>query len=186
MQMETERLVVRNFRPEDWEDLYEYLSREEVLKYEPSSASSREECRKLAAERARGNSFWAVCLKVTGKMIGHVYFGRMEPFEFKTWELGYIFNPLYCGMGYATEASRRIVAYGFEQLKAHRITALCDPENSASWKLLERLGMRREGHFIKPAFFRKDSKDQPIWHNVYQYAILAEEWENIRLPHKSE
>ena len=176
MQMGTERLIIRNFKAEDWEDLYEYLSSEEVLRFEPASASSEEDCRKLALERARGNIFLAVCLKETLKMIGHIYFGRVEPFEYKTWEIGYIFNPLYYGMGYATEASRRILKYGFEQLNAHRIIGMCDPENYASWKLLERLCMRREGYFKKPAFFRKDISGKPIWHDAYHYAILSEEW----------
>ncbi|URJ44501.1 GNAT family protein [Paenibacillus polymyxa] len=78
---------------------------------------------------------------------------------------GYIFNPRYYGNGYATEASRRVLQYGFEELKAHRIIAMCNPENASSWRLLERLLMRKEG--------------QPIWHNAYQHAILADEWQRI-------
>ncbi len=174
--METDRLIIRNFSEDDWEDLYEYLSQKEVLRYEPGGPSSQEECRQMAADRSKGNSFWAVCLKENGKMIGHLYFQQTEPAEFLTWELGYIFNPSYYRKGYATEASKRIVRYAFDELGAHRIVAMCNPENTASWRLMERLHMRREGCFIKKAFFRRNEEGSPIWHDAYEYAILHEDW----------
>lgn len=179
-QFETGRLIIRNFTSKDSRDLYEYLSLESVLKYEPGEVCSEDDCKRLALERSSGDTFWAVCLKETGKMIGHVYFGREAPDEFMTWEIGYIFNPVFYGKGYATEACRRIMQYGFDDLHAHRIIALCNPENNASWKLLERLSMRREGHFLKKAFFRKNADGSPMWHDAYEYAILSDEWEGTR------
>jgi ribosomal-protein-alanine N-acetyltransferase len=176
--METERLVIRNFKEEDWLDLYEYLSLEEVLKYEPEPASDEEDCKNKAIERSKGNIFWAVVLKESNKMIGHVYFNQSEPKEFMNWEIGYIFNPKYYGCGYATEACRRILQYGFEELGAHRIVAMCNPQNTASWKLLERLSMRREGYLKKNVFFKRDENGNPIWIDTYEYAILAEEWKD--------
>lgn len=176
MVIESERLNIRRFRPGDWQDLYEYLSQDEVLKYEPETANTEEQCRQKADKRSRSHDFWAVCLKTNGKMIGHLYFSRTEPFEFSTWELGYIFNPAYYGHGYATEACRSILEYAFKSLDAHRVIALCSPENTASWRLLERLSMRREGHFKKPAYFRTTLDGRPLWHDAYQYAILHEEW----------
>jgi RimJ/RimL family protein N-acetyltransferase len=174
--METDRLIVRNFKQDDWNDLYEYLSQKEVLRYEPGSTSSQDECMQLASERSKGNNFWAVCLKENDKMIGHLYFQQTDPAEFLTWELGYIFNPSYYRRGYATEASKRIIQYAFEELGAHRIVAMCNPGNAPSWKLMERLHMRREGYFKKKAFFRKNDDGTPIWHDAYEYAILQEEW----------
>ncbi|HEX2954982.1 MAG TPA: GNAT family protein [Bacillota bacterium] len=176
MIMETERLTIRNFRPDDWQDLYEYLSQDEVLQYEPETANTEAQCRQKAEERSRGDEFLAVCLKTNEKMIGHLYFSQTEPHEFYTWELGYIFNPAYYGQGYATEACRRLIQYAFKELHAHRIIALCSPENTASWRLLERLSMRREGLFKKPAYFRTTHNGRPLWHDAYQYAILEEEW----------
>lgn len=73
------------------------------------------------------------------------------------WEIGYVFNPSYYGKGYATEACQRILRYGFEEMSAHRIIGKCNPENKASWKLLERLSMQREGYFKKTAFFRTET-----------------------------
>lgn len=173
---ETERLSIRNFRPGDWEALYAYLSQDEVLKYEPETANTEAECRAKADERSLGDIFLAVCLKETGQMIGHIYFNQEGPAEFMTWEIGYIFNPSFKGRGYATEAARGVIKLGFETMGAHRIMAMCNPENAASWKLLERLGMRREGHEKKKAFFRRTPEGSPLWHDAYVYAMLEEEW----------
>lgn len=173
---ETPRLLVRNFRAADWEDLLEYLSQPEVLRFEPDDPSDAADCQQKALERSQGNIFWAVCLKETGKMIGHIYFNRMNPAEFLTWEIGYIFNPQYYGKGYATEACQRILQYGFTELGTHRIVGLCNPENVSSWRLMERLSMRREGHHKKLAFFRRTADEKPLWHDAYQYAILREEY----------
>lgn len=174
--IETARLSIRSFRSDDWRDLHEYLSQPAVLEFEPGDPSDEAQCKEMAAERSRGNDFWAVCLKPGGKMIGHVYFSQTEPAEFMTWELGYIFNPAFGAQGYATEACRAILDHGFAELGAHRVVAWCDPLNPPSWRLLERLEMRREGHLRQAAFFRRKDDGEPLWHDAFQYALLAEEW----------
>ncbi|MCX7748200.1 MAG: GNAT family N-acetyltransferase, partial [Clostridia bacterium] len=133
--MSPERLIIRNFKVEDYNDLFEYLSQKDVLKYEPDDPIKNvDECKELALERSQDNIFLAVCHKETEKMIGHLYFNQKEPYEFMTWELGYIFNPKFYGKGFATEACKRVLQYGFEELGAHRVVALCNPENVPSWK----------------------------------------------------
>ena len=174
--LETERLILRRFTPDDWRDLHEYLSQPEVVKYDAEVVCNEEECREKAAARSQGEAFWAVCLKDTGKMIGHVYFSQKDPPDFRTWEIGYIFNPAYWRRGYATEAARRILQYGFKELGAHRIEAGCSPDNPPSWRLLERLGLRREGHFKENVFFRTDDRGQPIWFDSYMYGMLEKEY----------
>lgn len=174
--IETERLIIRRFKAEDWKDLFEYLSEESVVKYEPYDIYNEEACKREAINRSQNKAFWAVCLKENNKLIGNIYFQQQQPDQFLTWEIGYVFNNKYYGKGYATESSNEILKYGFEQLGAHRIIAKCNPENSASWKLMERLQMRREGHYKKPAFFKRDVDGNPIWHDAYIYAILAEEF----------
>lgn len=176
--METDRLILRRFESEDWRDLYDYLSQEAVVKYEPYGVFTEAESRREATRRSTDDAFWAVCLKENGKVIGNIYFQRQEPQAFMTWELGYVFNGDYQGRGYATEACFEILRYGFYQLSAHRIIGMCNPENIASWRLMERLNMRREGHFIKKAFFSKSPEGNPIWHDAYQYSILEEEFRN--------
>lgn len=173
---ESERLIIRRFCKEDWKDLFEYLSVEAVVKYEPYGVFTEEACMKEAVNRSENEAFWAVCLKENNKLIGNLYFNRREPKAFMTWEIGYVFNPLYYGKGYATEACRVIMKYAFEEEGAHRIMARCNPENSASWRLMERLSMRREGYFRKIAFFKSTPEGKPIWHDAYEYSILEEEF----------
>jgi len=176
--IETDRLVIRRFRQEDWKDLYEYLSKEEVVRYEPYATYSEEQCKEEAMRRASDFAFWAVCLKDTDKLIGNLYFCKQGPSEFRTWELGYVFNSDFQGKGYATEASNRIIKYGFEFLNVRRIIANCNPLNTSSWKLLERLKLRREGHSLQTVYFKLDQDGNPIWHDTYTYAMLYKEWEN--------
>lgn len=178
-QMETERIIIRRFKEEDWEDLYEYMSIPEVVFFEPYEVYSKEECYKEARYRAadkENSCFWAVCLKETNKLIGHIYFAKQDFEEIMTWELGYVFNPKYSKQGYATEGCRRILKYGFEELNAHRIVAECSDQNISSWKLLERLNMRRESHMFQNVYFKTTAEGEPMWYDSYGYAMLRREW----------
>lgn len=171
--IETDRLIIRKFREDDWRDLYEYLSDEQVVLFEPYDVYTEEACKEEAAYRANSKSFWAVCLKETGKLIGNIYFEKQD---FDTWELGYVFNTKFQKQGYATESAERIIDYAFKELNARRVIAMCNPKNEPSWKLLERLKMRREGHLLKNIYFKTDERNNPIWQDTYEYAILASEW----------
>jgi [ribosomal protein S5]-alanine N-acetyltransferase len=171
--IETERLLVRAMRSSDFKDLYEYLSDPETYVFEPGEPIDLETAKRLCVERSEGDDFLAVGLKESGKMIGHLYFKQEGPLEFDEWELGYIFNKAYRRQGYASEAARAVVERALSDGVAHRVVAYCDPQNPASWRLLERIGMRREAHRRENAFFRRDAAGRPIWHDSYQYAMLA-------------
>lgn len=171
--MKTTRLILRPFTPADADDLHAYLSREQVVRYEPYPPFTREQAAEEAARRAEDRSFIAVALKETGRVIGNLYFA---PGEFDTWELGYVFHDAYWGRGYAAEACRALLTEGFASGKVRRVIAMCNPENEASWRLLERLGMRREGHLRKNIWFFRDEKGEPIWQDTYAYAVLREEF----------
>ena len=85
--------------------------------------------------------------------------------------IGYLVDPVYAGRGYATELGRALLALAFEELGVHRVTAGCFADNTASWHVMEKLGMRREQHG------RQDSWHAELgWIDGYTYAILAEEW----------
>lgn len=173
--LKTERLVLRPFEEADAEGLHACLGDEEVVRYEPYGAMTMEECRLEAARRASDEAFWAVCL-ADGTLIGNLYLSGAD--EFGTREIGYVFARACWHKGYATEAARRLVAYAFERLATRRIIALCDTRNAASFALMERLGMRREGEFKKNVGFKTDAHGNAIWTDSYQYAILKEEFEN--------
>ena len=117
----------------------------------------------------------AVQLVNKNRMIGHLYFKQIEPTKYATWELGFIFNPLYQNRGYATESAKAIIRYGFQELGVHRVISHCNPDNTASWKVLEKIGMRREGISKKNVFFRKTASGDPIWQDTYEYAILSDD-----------
>lgn len=171
--VETQRLIMRRFSADDWCDLHEYLSQAEVVRYEPYEIFTEEQSRSEAVRRSANDSFWAVCLKDSGKLIGNIYLDKQE---FETWELGYVFNVKFHGKGYAAESAAALIGDLFENRGARRITAKCNPLNTSSWKLLERLGFRREGHLISDKYFKKDKTGQPLWTDTYEYAILRTEW----------
>jgi RimJ/RimL family protein N-acetyltransferase len=174
MIIESERLRLTPFHKEDASDLYDYLSKEEVIRYEPYGVCTFEEAAAQAELRACDEKFIAVRLK-NGKLIGNLYFSKEE---FETWELGYVFNDTYWKNGYATEAARALLSYAFNEMGIRRVIAKCNPLNTNSWRLLERLGLRREGHLLKSVYFFKDSEGNPIWHDTYEYGLLKEEWKS--------
>ena len=67
--------------------------------------------------------------------------------------------------------------YGFHELGVRRMIAMCDPQNPHSWKLLERVGMRREGTLVKNVYFFTDEDGNPIWKDTYEYGILKSEFQ---------
>ena len=173
--IETQRLVVRPFRPDDWQDLDAYPSLPEIYEFEPGEPIDAGQARALADERSRGCVFWAVELRAERRMIGHLYFQPVEPAELQTYELGYIFNPRYHRHGYATEAARALVGHAFAMLGAHRVVARCNPSNIASWRVLEKTGFVREGHLRRNIFFRRDGEGRPIWQDTFEYGRINDE-----------
>ena len=171
--MESSRLLIRRFSPDDWRDLFEYLSQETAVKYEPYDVFTQEASKQEAVRRSKDYSFWAVCLKDCRKLIGNIYLSEQK---FDTWVLGYVFNSDYHNKGYATEAAQAVVDNVFKNHNAHRVIAMCNPLNVPSWKLLERLGMRREGHLRSNVYFKKDEFGNPLWQDTYEYGILDTEW----------
>jgi RimJ/RimL family protein N-acetyltransferase len=95
-------------------------------------------------------------------------------FQPRTYEIGWAFGQAHQGKGYATEAGRALVAHAFGSLGAHRVIATCQPENTASWRVAEKLGLRREGHF-RACLYRAPG----IWWDEYFYALLADEYPAI-------
>jgi RimJ/RimL family protein N-acetyltransferase/shikimate kinase len=155
--------------------LFEYLSNPIVYRFEPGEPISAEKARELAIERAQSTNFLAVVLKSTQKLVGHLYFKQIEPQEFSTWELGYIFNPAFQNRGYATEAAGALIQYGFQHLGIHRVVAHCNPENVASWRVLEKIGLKREGYLRKNVFFQTKEDGSSLWQDSLEYACLKED-----------
>lgn len=166
---ETERLILRRYRETDLEDLLEYLSDGEVVQYEPYRPMTREEAAKDLEWRLGTDEMIAVERKDTHKMIGNVYLGKRK---FGALELGYTFRRDCWGRGYGAESCEAMVRRAFAE-GVHRVYAECDPLNERSWRLLERLGFRREAHLRQDVYFWKDEAGRPIWKDTYIYGRLA-------------
>ena len=166
--VETERLILRRYKKEDVQDLFEYLSDKEVVKYEPYKQQTFDETKENLEWRISTDEMVAVELKNLHKMIGNVYMGKRD---FEALEIGYVFNRNYWGYGYAAESCKALIQQAFSN-GVHRIYAECDPNNKSSWKLLEALGFQREAYFRKNVYFWKDETGKPIWKDTYVYAKL--------------
>lgn len=171
----TSRLTLRRFRSDDGADLHEYLSDPRTYRFEPGERLDRAQADQRAADMAASPHFWAVALNSTGKVIGQIYLGQIEPPEYLTCELGYIMSPAYQRQGYGAEAAAALVCQALTAGDMHRIVAHCNPENIASWRLLEKLGFRREALHRQNVFFRRDTAGTPLWTDTYVYALLAAE-----------
>jgi RimJ/RimL family protein N-acetyltransferase len=177
--IETDRLRLRDFREEDWRAVHEYASDPEVVRYLPFGPNTEGETRSFIAsaiayqfEKPRRHFELAVIQKETERLVGACGFRFTSPRD-KEASMGYIFRRTVWGEGYATEAARAMLAFGFDQLGAHRVFATCAPENVASIRVLKRIGMRREGKL------RENMLVQGEWRNSFLYAILEREWRRI-------
>ena len=179
----TERLLLRPHLWEDAEDLYAYLSDAEVLRFEPYPPLDRRESDEELHKRIADPDFIAVCLPPDddhpwGSLIGHIFF---SPCAFSSWEIGWVFNRAYWKKGYATEAAAAVIDAAFREGLAHRVIAMCNPENTASERLMQRLGMRKEGLLVRNLYFSTDENGHPLWQDTAMYALLAEEFPTSQL-----
>jgi RimJ/RimL family protein N-acetyltransferase len=113
-------------------------------------------------------------------VIGQIYLAQIEPAAHLTCELGYILSPAYQRQGYGSEAAAALVRQALTAGGMHRVAAHYNPENTASWRLLEKIGFRREGLLRQNVFFRRDAAGAPLWTDTCVYALLADEV--FRLP----
>src|SRR5262245_9604441 len=143
--IETERLCLRRFRPDDWEAIYAYASDEATNTYLGVVVMTAEETRAWVDQQSGDEwTALAVVLKPDDAPIGPLVSSPES--AHRTYEIGWTLHERVRGRGYATEAARALLRYGFETLGLHRVVATCQPENVASWRVMERLGMRREAH----------------------------------------
>jgi len=172
-----QRVVVRRFRPADVAEFVAYRSRPEVARYQSWDAPYPREdgerfVRALMTCHPDTPGEWfqfAVALRATGRLIGDCA-AMPDADDPRQCEIGFTLAPDYQGRGYATEAVRLLAGYLFTVRGKHRITACCDARNAASAALLERLGMRREGHLRQSTWAKGE------WTDDLLYALLHDEW----------
>lgn len=165
----TERLIVRKFTPDDYEDLADILTDKNVTYFEPYETFTKEACIQEAVNFSKSEEFFAVVLQ--NKVIGKIYFSEKD---FGSYEIGYTFNGKYQGKGYAYESVKGMMAYAILVLDIRRIFAEINARNTKSIRLAERLGMRKEAEH-KELFPRKENEN--IFDDFYVYAMLKKDFE---------
>ena len=176
--LRTERLAVRRGSLDDLEPTWRFRRLEEVGRWITGFPRTFEEYRTRFEEPHRLGSLLVV--EHAGTVVGDLML-RIED----AWsqaeveeqargvqaELGWTLDPSYGGQGLATEAVRCAIDLCFGQLGLRRVVAQCFADNTESWRLMERVGMRREAHTVRESLHR-DGR----WLDGYGYALLAEEW----------
>jgi len=172
----TDRLLLREFVEDDWRAVLAYQSEAQYLKYSPWTHRTTEEVQDFVrgfiewqGERPRIKYRLAITLRVEGRLIGNCGI-RLESADSRQANIGYEIAPGYWGEGYASEAVRAMVAFGFGELRLHRIWARCVAENVASYRVLEKVGMRREERL------REEEWMKGRWWDILVYGILDYEW----------
>jgi ribosomal-protein-alanine N-acetyltransferase len=174
--IETERLLLREFRAADEGQIGAYASDPEVVRLMIWGPNTPEMTRTFLARTLEEQQQWprnsvglAMELKDERHVIGSIGL-RIKDEANRSADIGYVLNRRYWGRGYMTETARAILDAAFRDLHLHRVWATCDTRNHASYRVMEKLGMRREAHFRRNAFEKNE------WRDSYLYAILAEEW----------
>lgn len=181
MRTQTERLILREFSPGDFEDVHAYSSDYETVRHMMFGPNTPEQTRdylekqcmeeRLAQPRMHYNL--AIQVRETGRVIGGISFHM-------NWRrddaiLGAVLDRHESGHGYMTEAMKGVMRLVFEELKLHRLHAVCDVDNPAIIRVLEKCGFRCEGRMLKRGKARPEAKEE--YFDQYGYAMLREEYE---------
>ncbi|MFC4783952.1 GNAT family N-acetyltransferase [Nocardioides sp. MAHUQ-72] len=173
---ETPRLRARPFSPVDVEAFVAYRTDPDVARYQSWSDYTRErgeafvESLQGAEPGVPGEWFqFALEARSDGVLVGDLAL-KVDADEPRQAEVGFTLAPARQGKGYATEALEAFLGYAFETFDLHRVVAVTDALNAPAAALLERVGMRREAHFVENVFFKG------AWGSELLFAVLEREW----------
>ncbi|MDC0559088.1 GNAT family N-acetyltransferase [Candidatus Izimaplasma bacterium] len=166
---QTKRLTIRPMDERDVDAVFEMLRDPKTMEFFVEGIYNKSKVREIANRNKTEPRHYVVMLNDTFEIIGKISWH--EWFMKRTYEIGWIFNKKHFGNGYATEAAKRFVKYGFTELNLHRIIATCQPENIPSKRVCEKLNMRLEGTFKKCIHF----KDDEWWDELF-YGLLKEDY----------
>ena len=174
--IETERLSLRPYESSDYDAVHVWASDPEVVTYfewgpnTPAETQAYlEQAMAHEAEVPKRQFLFAVCRRGEAQPVGGIGLHISEPSHRSGW-IGYVYRRDCWGQGYATEAARAVVRFGFEELNLHRIHATCDPRNLASRRVLEKCGMRYEGVLRQEKWYKNQWRDSAL------FAILEQEF----------
>jgi ribosomal-protein-alanine N-acetyltransferase len=177
--LETPRVILREVMETDVSDLFVLRANPQLMHFIPRPIAQTEQdaldlILKIKDGIRRGESInWAISLREEKKLLGLIGFVRTKSEHYRG-EVGYILHGDYQGKGIMHEALSAVVDYGFEQMRLHSIEAIVDPENSASWQLLERNQFVREGHLRESEFYKGRFNDIFIYSRLTPFARTNE------------
>ncbi len=176
----TERLTLRELTLEDRAEHARLTGNPDVVRYLYEDVLDAEESlahlqRRIPARFPDERDWLNLAVEIDGRYLGEVgvYLGSIVNGHC---EVGYVFLPEASGHGYATEATAAMVTFAFDELGAHRVAGRLDARNTASARLLERLGFRHEGTLRENEFVKGEWTDEAI------YAITEVEWRATKAP----
>jgi RimJ/RimL family protein N-acetyltransferase len=172
--IETERLVLRPYEEGDLDVLHELYSDPEVVRwlYEGPATLGRTRdrlARKLACRALTETSGLSAAVTRRGEYVGDLDLW-FTSFEHRSAEIGFSIRPAYQRHGYAPESARAMIDWAFRHADVHRVVGKLEARNVASARVLEKLGLRREGHFVENEWVKDE------WQSELVYAILKREW----------
>jgi RimJ/RimL family protein N-acetyltransferase len=175
--IQTDRLLLRAFEPGDFDVVYAMRSSTEVVRWLYWGVQTREQARAALAQKIAARALHAegdvlslaAVLRATGEVVGDLLLHWVSR-EHATAEIGFIAHPDHQGRGYTTEAARRLLRIAFDEMAMHRVIGKTEARNLASARVLEKLGMRREAHFVENEWVKGE------WQSELVYAILDREW----------
>ena len=166
--IETDRLILRRITTDDVNEIFELRSNPETMKFIPrplvKNTEDALEHIAMIEEKIETNIGinWGITLKDSNKLLGIIGYYRMQPENHRA-EIGYMLLPEFHGKGIIPEAVKRLIQYGFEDLKLHSIEAVIDPENFASETVLLKCGFVKEAHFKESELYEGKFLDKVIY-----------------------
>ena len=180
-EIQTDRLTLRETKPQDAQALFEILSEERITRYyNIGPLTSIEQARELIKYRRRSFQSgqrirWAITTKDDSLLIGSAGYVDLNNNAHRA-EIGYELGEKHHGQGYMTEALKGIIEFGFTHLSLNRIEALVVPENMPSIKLLQKLAFHEEGLLRKRGYWKNE------FHDLKIYSLLHAEFAELGQP----
>lgn len=175
MNFTTPRLLIREFHLNDLDTFLSYEKQKEMRQFEKGIVDHEAAINylNLAIQESsftqRTHYKLAITVPPDDKVIGRISLASQNP-EIREWEIGWAIRVEDWGKGYASEAAYQMLKFAFNQLNAHRVVAFCHAKNTASIKVMKKIGMKQEGHLRQTRWFNNS------WNDEFVYAILESDF----------
>ena len=176
MEIHTQRLILREFRLDDFDALFEYTRDPEIHRYEGKQIPEPDAVLSyiqgaIEQQNIRPRTLYrfAITIPPDDRAVGRITLGLIYP-QLRIWEIGWALKRSEWGKGYTTEAALEVLGLAFSQTTAHRVVAFCNANNAASYRVMEKIGMQREGR-LRDGVLNGDE-----WNDEFVYGILEQEF----------